>query len=158
MEKPRVNIRKARIQDVEAMHALMTDPGKSGEILPRTRMDLYGYLRDFFVITDENGGLIGVAGLHIAWQDLGEIRSLVVSDRHRHQGLGRRIVEACLDEAVMIGLKRVFVLTYRPGFFAQLDFREVDKNELPHKIWMDCVHCVHFPQCDEVAMVYDTED
>lgn len=155
MEKPAGILRKARVQDVENMHALLTEPGRQGAILPRTRMDLYGYLRDFFVYTDEKDRLVGVAGLHICWDNLAEIRSVVVDPQCRGKGVGRYLIEACLDEAVMLGLNRVFILTYRPDFFGHFDFFEVDKSELPHKIWMDCVHCVNFPQCDEIAMICD---
>jgi len=147
------HIRKARVADVEALHALMTGPAERGEILPRTRMDLYGFLRDYFVWVDDNDRIVGTAGLHICWEDLAEIRSLVVTEEWRRRGVGRRLVDACLDEAVMLGLNRIFVLTYRPDFFGRVGFEEVDKSTLPHKVWFDCVRCVKFPQCDEVAMI-----
>lgn len=157
MDKPAGILRKARVQDVEAMHALLAQPGRDGVILPRTRMDLYGYLRDFFVFINSRGELTGVAGLHICWDNLAEIRSVVVNPAARGTGVGRLLIEACLDDAVMLGMSRVFVLTYRPDFFSHFGFSEVDKSELPHKIWMDCVHCVNFPQCDEVAMINDLD-
>jgi amino-acid N-acetyltransferase len=31
----------------------------------------------------------------------------------------------------------------------------VDKSALPHKIWSDCLKCVKFPDCDEIALVKD---
>jgi amino-acid N-acetyltransferase len=49
----------------------------------------------------------------------------------------------------------VFALTYRPDFFSTLGFSEVEKSELPHKVWQDCIHCVKFPECDEVAVMRD---
>jgi len=158
MSKPPGNMRKAQIQDVEAIHALLFGPGERGEILPRTRMDLYGYLRDYFVWTEPEGKVIATVGLHIIWEDLAEIRSLVVAEDWRSRQIGRHLVEACLDEAIMLGLRQVFVLTYRPTFFAEQRFREVDKAVLPHKIWFDCVRCAKFPQCDEVAMIIDLEE
>ena len=63
------------------------------------------------------------------------------------------MVRACIDEAREIGLKRVFCLTYKPDFFARFGFRVVDKSELPHKVWQDCVHCAKFPECDEIAVM-----
>jgi len=47
----------------------------------------------------------------------------------------------------------VFTLTYKPGFFSKLGFRVIDKKELPHKVWADCLNCPHFPDCDEIAML-----
>ena len=52
-----------------------------------------------------------------------------------------------------MGVKRVFALTYEPEFFEKLGFERVDKAVLPHKIWTDCVKCVKFPDCDEIALV-----
>jgi amino-acid N-acetyltransferase len=145
-------LRKAVIKDVEAILALLSPQSQEGRILPLTRFDLYSRLRDYFLYEDPQGRLLGVCGLHICWEDLGEVRSLVVAEEVRGQRLGRLLVEACLEEARQLGLRKVFALTYRAEFFVRLGFREVDKNTLPHKIWMDCVHCAKFPQCDEVAV------
>ena len=41
----------------------------------------------------------------------------------------------------------------QPGFFERLGFTKVDKSVLPHKIWTDCLKCVKFPDCDEIAVV-----
>ena len=69
--------------------------------------------------------------------------------------MGVRLVAAAMDEAVAFGVGRVFALTFVPGFFAALGFHQVDKSELPHKIWQECVHCVHFPDCGEVPLIRD---
>jgi amino-acid N-acetyltransferase len=69
--------------------------------------------------------------------------------------VGTRLVEACISEAIVLGITRVFALTYRPGFFEKLGFVQVDKSELPQKIWTDCLKCSKFPDCDEVALVSD---
>jgi amino-acid N-acetyltransferase len=64
-------------------------------------------------------------------------------------------VEMCLVEAKSLGIRRVFVLTYVEGFFAKLGFKTVEKSQLPHKVWSDCLKCSKFPECDETAMVLD---
>jgi amino-acid N-acetyltransferase len=66
------------------------------------------------------------------------------------------MVEFMLEEARVLGVKEdVLVLTYLPGFFEKLGFREIDKESIPeHKIWADCIKCIHFPVCNEVALVY----
>ncbi|HIE32433.1 MAG TPA: GNAT family N-acetyltransferase, partial [Thermodesulfobacteriaceae bacterium] len=89
--------------------------------------------------------------------DLGEIRSLVVSEEFHGTGIGAELVKACLSEARDLGLSRVFVLTVAPGFFEKLGFKLIEKSELPHKVWGDCIRCPKFPECDEVAMVKDLE-
>ena len=96
--------------------------------------------------------LAGACALHITWEDLGEIRSLVVDPKFQGQDLGYRLVEACLHEARELGLRRIFVLTYIPDYFERFGFKHIKKTELPQKIWADCFKCIKFPDCDEVAM------
>jgi len=147
-------VERARLGDVEEMKGILDEFAREGVLLARSRLDLYETIRDF-VVAREQGELVGLAALHICWIDLAEVRSLAVRKDLQGRGIGRRLVEACLDEARRLGLRRVFALTYRPGFFARLGFREVEKSELPHKVWQDCIHCVHFPECDEVAVMRD---
>ena len=117
-------IRKARMQDVRGIHALLMDCAGRQELLPRSLNDLYGHLRDFMVLVDARGDtVLGCCAFAICWEGLGEIRSLAVSAEMQHGGWGRRLVEACLSEAVMLGLYRVFTLTYVPGFFREVGLR-----------------------------------
>ena len=148
-------IRKAVIGDVTFIHRLLSDYANKGLLLPRPLSELYDHLRDHFVVEDDRTGnsLIGVSALAISWEDLAEIRSLAVSEDHQGQGLGSRLVETCLEEARVLGLKRVFVLSYVPDFFIKMGFKEVDKSVLPHKIWADCLRCPKFPDCDETALM-----
>ena len=145
-------IRKAKITDVREVQALVNQFADSGQMLPRTLNELYEHLRDFHVF-EEGGSLIGACALHVSWDGLAEIRSLAVrQDRMKH-GIGAELVRSCLTEAAGLLVKRVFVLTYQDGFFRKLGFTDVDKKELPHKIWTDCLNCVKFPNCDESALI-----
>jgi amino-acid N-acetyltransferase len=146
-----VQIEKARIDDPRAIQALVNTYASRELMLARSLNDVYEALRDFFVCR-EDGRLIGCVALHISWEGLGEIRSLAVLPEAQGRGIGRALVEECSREAVEMGLKRVFVLTYLPEFFRKLGFSEQPKEELPHKIWADCLNCPRFPECDEIAM------
>jgi amino-acid N-acetyltransferase len=145
-------IRKAKITDVKAIQLLVNQFADSGQMLPRTLNELYEHLRDFHVF-EENGSLIGVCALHVSWEGLAEIRSLAVRQDRMKQGIGSELVRHCLTEAAQLQAERVFVLTYQDGFFRKLGFIDVDKKELPHKIWTDCLNCVKFPNCDESALI-----
>lgn len=125
-----------------------------GDMLSRSLSELYESLRDFYVV-EEEGVLLGAAALHIVWEDLAEVRSVAVIEDAGRKGIGSRLVQACITEAREIGLKRIFCLTYKPDFFAKHGFRLVDKAELPHKVWGDCIKCAKFPDCDENAMIMD---
>jgi len=147
-------LRKAQIQDVKEIQKLLTHFASRGDMLSRSLSELYEALRDFYIFAEE-GRLLGTAALHIVWEDLAEIRSVAVAEDAGRKGLGTLLVQACIDEGRAIGLKRLFCLTYKPDFFGRFGFRIVDKSELPHKVWGDCMKCVKFPDCDEIAMILD---
>jgi amino-acid N-acetyltransferase len=147
-------IRKATLQEVTAIYKLVMDQARDGHLLPRAMSDLYDQVRDFSVYTDDvSGEIVGCGALHIVWDDLAEIRSLAVDGAHQGKGIGTRLIEALLEEAGSMGAARVFVLTYRPPLFERLGFEVIDKAQLPHKIWADCIRCTKFPECDEIALV-----
>lgn len=147
-------IRKARIGDVKDIQKLLMTFANRGDMLSRSLSEIYESLRDFYV-SEEDGKLLGTAALHIVWDDLAEVRSVAVSADSGRKGIGSQLVQACIAEARQIGLNRVFCLTYKPEFFGKLGFRLVDKAELPHKVWGDCIKCAKFPDCDENAMILD---
>jgi amino-acid N-acetyltransferase len=147
-------IRKAKITDVQSMQSLVNQYAESGQMLPRTLNELYEHLRDFHVFTSEaDGALQGVCALHISWDGLAEIRSLAVRKDLAKQGIGSDLVRRCIEEASELLVEKVFVLTYVPDFFRKIGFTDIDKKELPHKIWTDCLNCVKFPNCDETALI-----
>jgi amino-acid N-acetyltransferase len=149
-------VRKARISDVPGIQKMLLDFSREGKLLARSLSELYTHLRDTFVTVDEeNGKVTGCCSLHIFWEDLAEIRSLAVAKPYQGKGLGRVLVEACVQEGRDLGIARLFTLTYETGFFECVGLRIVDKDVFPQKIWADCLHCPKFPECDEVALVMD---
>lgn len=152
---PKAVVRKARAEDVPAIQKLVAYFAARGELLPRTLNEIYQHLRDFFVC-ELHGEVVGIAALSLYWEDLAEVRSLAVAEGQGGKGLGAALVNACLEEAARLGIRRVFALTYRPGFFEKLGFQGIDKRALPQKIWKDCIRCAKFACCDEVALIRDT--
>lgn len=150
-------LRKARIDDVKTIHRLINSSAGKGEMLPRSLMDIYNSLRDFFVYYDEDeSSVAGICAMNIIWENLAEIRSLYVDENHRGKGVGKELVEACVSEAITLGLFKIFTLTYKKDLFAKLAFKEVDRTTLPEKIWSDCLRCSKYPDyCDEVAMIME---
>jgi amino-acid N-acetyltransferase len=150
-------IRKPSIAEATEIKGLIDPFVKEGIILPRSLHSVYTTIRDFWVdVSDEdNTRITGCCALHISWADLAEIRSLAVKKEFQGKGDGAALVEACLQEARDLGLKKVFTLTYLPEFFKKIGFCEVDKAKLPNKIWADCIHCQYFPDCKEIALIYE---
>ena len=149
-----MQLRKAVVTDVPAVQALINNCADAGLMLPRSLGWLYENIRDFTVVLDGNR-MVGTGALHVAWDNLAEIRSLAVEKRMRGRGIGRALVEALLAETMVLGLNKVFALTYQSVFFEKLGFRQVAKETLPHKVWTDCLNCVKFPNCDEVSVLWD---
>jgi len=145
-------IRKANITDVKPIQSLVNQFADTGQMLPRSLNELFEHLRDFHVF-EEKGSVIGVCALHVSWDGIAEIRSLAVQRDRMKQGIGADLVRHCLSEAAQLQIEKVFVLTYQDEFFRKLGFVDVDKKELPHKIWTDCLNCIKFPDCDESALI-----
>ena len=149
-------VEKANINDAEEMHQLINYFADKDEMLPRALSDIYESIRDYFVVR-QGGRVTGCAALHVMWSDLAEVKSVAVAEDSQRKGIGSGLVEACLEEARVLGLPTVFCLTYKPDFFQKFGFAELDKMELPRKVWTECYHCSKFPDCDEVALIINFE-
>jgi len=148
-----IQFKKARLNDIPIMQTLVQPEIDTGIILTRSDDEVATNIRSYTLVLDEEK-IIGFAALHIHAPDLAEIRSLIIDDAYRGQKVGSRLVEACVEEAHSLGLKRILVLTYMQAFFERLDFVEIPKESLPeHKIWADCIKCKHFPICNEVSLI-----
>jgi amino-acid N-acetyltransferase len=144
-------IRKAILPDIEEMFELVNYYAKKGLMLPRSRSALYENIRDF-VIVEIDGEIAGIGALHILWNNLAELRTLAVKEKFMKQGIGRKVVEAILEEAENLKVQKVFTLTYQQGFFEKMNFTVIDKETMPHKVWTDCINCPKFPNCNEICM------
>ena len=149
--KVRMVLRKARVQDVKAIRRLIDLYAEEEQMLPRSESSIQESLRDFFIIRTRDE-VVACCALQIFSDKVAEIRSLAVDPKWLKQGLGRKLVEAGLEEATRMGISKVFTLTYVDGFFRKLGFEVVEKSTLPHKIWNDCIFCKNLFSCREIAM------
>jgi amino-acid N-acetyltransferase len=153
----RLICRKARITDVEQIHALITYYANKGLMLARSRAMLYESLREF-TIAEDRGQVVGAGSLHIIWSDLAEIRALAVAPEYAFQGIGFHLVQHFLAEARELAIPTVFALTYQENFFERCGFKPVSKESLPQKVWKECVNCPKFPSCEEKAYVISIQE
>ena len=152
-----MNLRKATILDATQIQHLIASFAGKRVMLPRSLNFVYENIRDFWVAEDQ-GMVVGCAALHVVgWQDLAEIKSLSVSSDYQKSGLGKKLVDKCIQEAKPLGVKRIFALTFVPDFFKRCDFSVIDREDLPHKIWTDCIDCPFFDNCKEIAVQLDLE-
>lgn len=150
-------LRRATVKDVTNIQQLVNAFADKGEMLPRSLNDIYENLRDYFVL-ELNGELIATVACHVNWEDLAEIKSLAVAEEHSRKGYGTLLVRACVDDALTLGIRKLFALSYKPEFFKRMGWKEVEKSALPHKVWQECIRCVKFPDCGEIALIFNLEE
>ena len=151
-ERAPLTIRKAVMRDIGPLLTLINGYAAREIMLARTEFEISENIRDFSVIySGEN--LVGCGALHFYSPLVGEIRSLAVAEEAKVKGIGRLLVESLVEEAIQFDLASVFAFTYVPGFFRKVLFYEVERGELPLKVWKDCVRCSKFKACDEIAML-----
>ncbi|MCM8815774.1 MAG: N-acetyltransferase [Candidatus Omnitrophica bacterium] len=148
-----IDIRPAIMDDAYEIKNLINSQAKKGRMLPVSINQVFENLKNFWVVCDSKGKIIGCGALKIVWRNLGEIRSLAVKNTKQKTGCGTKLVETLILEAKKLGIKKIFVLTYVPEFFEKFGFIRIEKTKLPHKIWFDCINCPKFPRCDEIPMI-----
>ncbi|MGA2440558.1 MAG: N-acetyltransferase [Tepidisphaeraceae bacterium] len=155
-------IRPATIHDVPRIQEIINSHAELGRMLFRSLAQIYESVRDFAVYEIDGemidsrvapGRVVGCTALSVIWADLAEIRSLAVDEEYRSRGIGRQLVEWAADEARRLQIRRLMSLTYERAFFEKLGFEVVAKDNLPLKVWSDCVRCPKRDDCDEIAMV-----
>jgi amino-acid N-acetyltransferase len=154
-----IKLSKAKISDIADMQTLVADEVEKGVILYRSEDEIATNIRSYILAKDEDK-LVGYMALHIHSKKLAEVRSLVVHADYRDKGIGADMVRFAIIEAKELGIEEnILSLTYVPYFFIKLGFKEINKESIPdHKIWADCIKCIHFPVCNEVALVYSMKE
>jgi amino-acid N-acetyltransferase len=120
-----VRVRPATTGDVKQIQAIRQSIEGARVLLGRELVDLYEHVPEFLVAVDQNDFVVGAGALHVMWEDLAEVRSVVVADHMRGHGVGQAIVESLLAKATEIGTKRVFCLTFEVSFFSKFGFEEI---------------------------------
>jgi len=147
-----MKVRNARISDVKAIHALISSYAERDRMLFRSIADIYEKLQTF-IVAELDGNVVGCCGLEIIWSDLAEIKSLAVDATKKTMGIGKMLVAAASERAVVLGVPRLFALTLEPDFFKKIGFEIVEKETLPMKVWSDCARCPKQQHCDEIAVI-----
>ncbi|SFV64841.1 N-acetylglutamate synthase [hydrothermal vent metagenome] len=150
-----IKLIKAKLSDISEMQNLVIEEVTDGIILKRSSDEVATNIRSY-VLAKDGDNLVGYTALHIHSDRIAEIRSLIVSSSYRGQNIGKELVNFSINEARELGVtQEILVLTYLPKFFEKMNFIEINKESIPeHKIWADCIKCVHFPICNEISLVY----
>lgn len=152
MTQAGVAVQKAAMRDIPNLLALINSYAANGIMLPRTEFEISENIRDFSVAYDGDL-LVGCGALHFYTPTTAEVRSLAVLPAAKQQGIGRAVVNGLEAEAQENDLEAIFAFTYVVPFFKKLGFKEVERGELPLKVWKDCLRCPKFNSCDEIAVL-----
>lgn len=152
-----IEIRPARVADVNGMSALINQYAAANVMLARGPQYLYQHIQDYLVATapDVNGhdAVIACGSVHVHWADLAEIRSIAVHRGCQKSGIGRGIVMALMERCRQLGIPRVFVFTLVDDFFRGCGFADFDRDMLPPGVWVECSKCSKFYCCDESCLL-----
>ena len=120
-------VRPARTSDVRGILELL-EPWVARRILLGTAVvTVYESVQEF-VVAESNGVLVGCGALHVMWEDLGEVRTLIVADEWLHHGVGGALVERLEQNALALGLSRLFCLTFEVDFFTRRGFAPIGEQ------------------------------
>jgi len=150
-----IELYKPTVLDIEKMQELVAEDVKNGNILERSANEMATTIRSYTVAKYE-GQIVGFSALHVHTTTLSEIRSLIVKEEFRGKGIGKKLIQSSIQEAGLLNLKQILVLTYQKKLFESFGFIEIQKESIPEtKIWADCIKCKHFPVCDEISLILD---
>ncbi|GAA1626223.1 amino-acid N-acetyltransferase [Saccharothrix algeriensis] len=130
-----LTVRKARTGDVRGIRRLIDTYSGERRLLSKATVAIYEDVPEFRVAVDDEGVVVGCGALHVLWEDLAEIRTVAVDAGWRGRRVGHQIVEALLDDAREIGVRRVFVLTFETRFFGSFGFAEIDGAPVPPPVY-----------------------
>ena len=117
-------IRSARTSDIKSIRKIIDTYSLQRRLLSKETVMLYEDVQEFFV-AESNGEVIGCGALHVLWEDLGEVRTVAVNEEYRGQKIGHEIMNAIIERAKELGLKRLFCLTFETEFFGKHGFKEI---------------------------------
>lgn len=147
-----MRVRRSRLGDAAAIHALIAHYAAQGILLPRTEENVHEHI-ELFLVLEEKGKIAGCVALENYGAELAEVRSLAVSPEIRGRGLGARLLQFALAEARRRQIARVFAVTHAPDFFVRQGFATSSRRALPEKIARDCSVCPKARRCRLVAVI-----
>ena len=133
-ETGQVVVRQARTTDVRAIRKLIDEYSGDGHLLSKATVTLFEDIQEF-VVAEVDGVVVGCGALHVMWEDLAEVRTLAVSGMHLRQGIGSHVLAALVERATLLGIKRLFCLTFMVSFFGEHGFAEIDDAPIDHDVY-----------------------
>ena len=126
-------LRRATAADVPLIVELVAPMVEARILVPKQQVDYYESIHEFWLVFDqhEDGtqSLVGCAACHLIWSDVAEAR-----------GIGRLLVEQVIEDARVLGARRVFCLTFETDFFGSLGFEVIDGTPVAPEVYVELLH------------------
>ena len=151
-----LNIRKASVDDVDVILKLVNYYAEKELLLRKSAFKVYTKLQNFYIAETEKK-VVGCVSLVVLWKDLAEICSLAVDEQYLRRGIGKKLVNKCIEQAKLLKVTKIIALTYKGKFFEKIGFHFVDKNIFPRKLMWECLECPKLDECDELAYLMNLE-
>lgn len=132
-----LTIRPALPADVRAIRALVQPYADERILLAKEWVGYYEAVQEFVVAEAPDGTVVGCGALHVMWQDLAEIRTLAVDRTYRGQGVGHLLLDALVDRARGLGLRRLFCLTFEVDFFTAHGFHAIEGTPVTPDVYAE---------------------
>lgn len=134
-----VTIRRARTKDVWAIRDLVAPLAERRVLVSKDTVAYFEGLQEFRV-AEVDGAVVGCGALHVMWEDLAEIRTLAVADAHLGKGVGGALLRALTEDAIDIGARRLFCLTFETEFFTRHGFEEIEGQAVDPEVYFELLH------------------
>lgn len=118
---PIVTVRAAQPGDERRIASFIHPFIEERKLLPRTESELDELISNGFVALLEDR-VVGFSALEIYSAKLAEIRSLATAPEIRGWGVGKRLVQACVQRAQDAGVLEVLAITSSEEFFKHCGF------------------------------------
>ncbi|WP_296194817.1 amino-acid N-acetyltransferase [uncultured Microbacterium sp.] len=133
------SVRAARTSDIVAIQRLLEPYVQRRILLGKDLVTLFELVQEFVVAEADDGEIIGCGALHVMWEDLGEVRTLIVADGWLHHGVGRLVVETLEQRARDLGLSRLFCLTFEVDFFTRRGFSPIGEQVVDADVYAQLI-------------------
>ena len=129
-------IRWARTPDVRAIRAIVAPMAQSRVLIAKEAVTYFEALQQFRV-AELDGQVVGCGALHVMWEDLAEIRTLAVRPEAKGAGVGSALLDALVEDARQLGVRRLFCLTFEVDFFTRHGFEPIEGQAVDPEVYAE---------------------
>lgn len=154
-------IAKAKEADAEGIKQIIDSytfkEDGSGNLIPLTLAQIKQAIKHGWFYTAKAGEAVIGCGSVAEYNGIAEFRSWAVREEYHGPGIGKKLAEACMEQAKKKGYSTLHALTQEQnvsrllklGFHSNGTGKE---NSPPEKLAKDCARCLIYDKCNETAM------